>query len=239
MKITWLGHSGFRIEIADQVLLIDPWLVGNPAFPEDRASEATTGATAIFLTHGHGDHASTTLPVARDTDAMIYCIHELSLILGAEGAQVTGFGKGGTITLGEGTLGEGEAAVRVTMVNAVHSSSIDFKDGAPACAGDPAGFMISGEGHTIYVSGDTDLMADMAWFADLHQPDIGILCAGGHYTMDMTRAAYACQKFFDFKTVIPCHWGTFPLLAQSCDPLVYALDEGVVKVPEVLVAIEI
>ncbi|WP_339689796.1 metal-dependent hydrolase [Celeribacter baekdonensis] len=239
MKITWLGHSGFRIEIADQVLLIDPWLAGNPSFPEERAEEATTGATAIFLTHGHGDHASTTIPVGKDTGAMIYCIHELSLILGAEGAGVTGFGKGGTITLGEGTLGEDDAAVRVTMVNAVHSSSIDFKDGAPAYAGDPAGFMISGEGHTIYVSGDTDIMADMAWFADLHQPDIGILCAGGHYTMDMARAAYVCQKFFEFKTVIPCHWGTFPLLAQSCDPLVYALEDGVVKVPEVLAAIEI
>ncbi|WP_417267368.1 metal-dependent hydrolase [Celeribacter baekdonensis] len=239
MKITWLGHSGFRIEIADQVLLIDPWLAGNPSFPEERAAEATTGATAIFLTHGHGDHASTTIPVGKDTGAMIYCIHELSLILGAEGADVTGFGKGGTITLGEGTLGKDDAAVRVTMVNAVHSSSIDFKDGAPAYAGDPAGFMISGEGHTIYVSGDTDIMADMAWFADLHQPDIGILCAGGHYTMDMARAAYVCQKFFEFKTVIPCHWGTFPLLAQSCDPLVYALEDGVVKVPEVLAAIEI
>lgn len=234
MKITWLGHSGFRIEIADQVLLIDPWIKGNPAFPEERADEATKGATAIFLTHGHGDHASTTLPVAQKTDAMIYCIHELSIILGAEGAQVTGFGKGGTIT-----LGEGENAVKVTMVNAVHSSSIDFKDGAPQYAGQPAGFMISGEGHTIYVSGDTDIMADMEWFADLHRPDIGLLCAGGHYTMDMTRAAYVCQKFFDFKTVIPCHWGTFPLLAQSCDELVYALEDGVVQVPEVLVPIAI
>lgn len=234
MKITWLGHSGFRIEISDQTLLIDPWLAGNPAFPEGREKEATEGATAIFLTHGHGDHASTTIPVAQETDAMIYCIHELSLILGAEGAQVTGFGKGGTIT-----LGEGDEAVTVTMVNAVHSSSIDFKDGAPQYAGDPAGFMISGEGHTIYVSGDTDIMADMEWFADLHEPDIGILCAGGHYTMDMKRAAYVCQKFFDFKTVIPCHWGSFPLLAQSCDELVFALKDGVVKVPEVLTPIEI
>lgn len=236
MNITWLGHSGFRIEIGNQILLIDPWFTGNPAFPEERMAEATKGTTAIFLTHGHGDHASSTLPVASETDAMIYCIHELSLILGAEGAQVTGFGKGGTITLG---ADDGEDAVTVTMVNAVHSSSIDFKDGAPQYAGDPAGLMISGEGHTIYVSGDTDIMADMAWFADLHAPDIGLLCAGGHYTMDMTRAAYICRKFFDFKTVIPCHWGTFPVLAQSCDELVYALDEGVVKVPEVMVPIEI
>ena len=40
MKIVWLGHSGFRIEIEDQVLLIDPWLAGNPLFPEERRAEA-------------------------------------------------------------------------------------------------------------------------------------------------------------------------------------------------------
>ena len=58
--------------------------------------------------------------------------------------------------------------------------------------------MIAGEGHTIYVSGDTDIMADMAWMGELHQPDIGILSAGGHFTMDMARAAFAARKYFNF-----------------------------------------
>ena len=52
MKIIWLGHSGFRIEIEDAVLLIDPWLTGNPMFPEDRRDEALAGATHILLSHG-------------------------------------------------------------------------------------------------------------------------------------------------------------------------------------------
>ncbi len=125
------------------------------------------------------------------------------------------------------------------MVNAVHSSSIDFKDGAPQYTGDPAGFMISGEGHTIYVSGDTDVIADMGVMNDLHAPDIGILCAGGHFTMDMKRAAYAAKKFFDFKVVIPCHYKTFPLLEQSADALVEALPGVDVKTPEVLETVEI
>ncbi|MEM9438385.1 MAG: MBL fold metallo-hydrolase, partial [Pseudomonadota bacterium] len=30
MKLTWLGHASWRLEIEDQVLLIDPWLDGNP-----------------------------------------------------------------------------------------------------------------------------------------------------------------------------------------------------------------
>ena len=79
--------------------------------------------------------------------------------------------------------------------------------------------MIAGEGRTIYVSGDTDVMADMAVFEDLHHPEIGILCAGGHFTMDMKRAAYAARKFFNFKTVIPCHYRTFPMLEQSAEAL--------------------
>ena len=35
MNIIWLGHGSFRIEIGDQVLLIDPWLSGNPMLAED------------------------------------------------------------------------------------------------------------------------------------------------------------------------------------------------------------
>lgn len=125
------------------------------------------------------------------------------------------------------------------MVNAVHSSSIDFKGGAPVYGGTPAGFMIAGEGHVIYVSGDTDVMADMGVFNELHAPDIGILACGGHYTMDMARAAYAAKRFFAFKTVIPCHYRTFPLLAQSAAPLAAALPGVDVIEPEVMAAITI
>jgi L-ascorbate metabolism protein UlaG (beta-lactamase superfamily) len=78
-------------------------------------------------------------------------------------------------------------------------------------------------------------MADMQVFADLHSPDIGVLAAGGHFTMDMHRAAYAAKRFFDFKTVIPGHYRTFPLLEQSADALKAALPGVDVIEPEVLV----
>ncbi len=99
--------------------------------------------------------------------------------------------------------------------------------------------MIAGEGHVIYVTGDTDVMADMGLFAELHAPDIGILCCGGHYTMDIQRAAYAAKKFFDFKAVFPCHYGTFPILAQSAEPLAEALPEVEVHLPKVMETVEI
>ena len=97
--------------------------------------------------------------------------------------------------------------------------------------------MIAGDGHVIYVSGDTDIMADMEWMGDLHKPDIGILCAGGHFTMDMARAAYAAKRYFDFRTVIPCHYKTFPLLEQSAQVLIDALPGVDVIEPQVMEAI--
>ncbi|MGB0308443.1 MAG: MBL fold metallo-hydrolase, partial [Paracoccaceae bacterium] len=51
MKIIWLGHASFKIEIAQQVLLIDPWLTGNPILPKEKHAEAVQGATHILLTH--------------------------------------------------------------------------------------------------------------------------------------------------------------------------------------------
>jgi L-ascorbate metabolism protein UlaG (beta-lactamase superfamily) len=123
------------------------------------------------------------------------------------------------------------------MVAASHSSSVDFR-GSVLPAGSEAGFMIAGEGHVIYVSGDTDIMADMGWMAEVHAPDIGILAAGGHYTMDMARAAYAARKYFSFRTVIPNHYRTFSVLEQSADGLRRGLPPGVrVAEPQVLVPI--
>ena len=230
MKITWLGHSGFRIELEDQTLLIDPWVFGNPVFPSGRESEALDGATAILLSHGHGDHAGNVSKIAKEKDIPVACIHEMSAILSADGMTAIGFGKGGTINLG---------GVSVSMVNAVHSSSIDFGDGPPQYAGGEAGFMIRGEGHTIYFTGDTDVMSDMSWLGEYYAPDIGILCAGGHYTMDMASASWAAKKFFDFKIVFPCHYKTFPILAQTADEMISALPDVDVKTPEVMETIEV
>lgn len=57
--------------------------------------------------------------------------------------------------------------------------------------------------------------------------------------MDMKRAGFAAKKFFDFKTVIPCHYKTFPLLEQSAEALLAALPGVDVIEPEVMTAIEL
>jgi len=229
MKITWLGHSGFRIEIADQVLLIDPWLTGNPMFSEARRGEAIAGATHVLVSHGHFDHVTDAAPIARELGIPLVGIFDLmSWLEQSEGVEVIGFNKGGTVQLGK---------VAVTMVSATHSSSMAGESG-PVYSGAESGFMIAAEGRTIYFSGDTDVMADMQVFNDLHAPEIGILCAGGHFTMDMARAAHAARTYFSFRTVIPCHYRTFPLLEQSAEALKDGLPGVDVIEPEVLRPIE-
>lgn len=230
MKITWLGHSGFRIEIGDAVLLVDPWLTGNPMFPEEKRDAAVQGATHVLLTHAHFDHAPDAVEICRALNIPCVGIYDLMSWWEQKYEIATvGFNKGGTVDLN---------GAKVTMVHAVHSSSLAGANG-PIYAGGEAGFIIEGEGHAIYVSGDTDIMADMEWMGDLHKPDIGILCAGGHFTMDMERAGYAAKRYFDFSTVIPCHYRTFPILEQSAETLIEALPGVDVVEPEVLMPIEI
>lgn len=231
MKITWLGHAGFRIETGGQVLLLDPWLRGNPAFDESRFDEAIAGATHILITHGHGDHSSNAAEISKKTGAPVVGIYDwVTWVAEAEGIEGIGMNKGGTVMLGD---------VAVTMVNAVHSSSVGGADGAPVYAGAEAGFMIASGGSTLYVMGDTDVMADMEIFADLHDPQYAIVPIGGHFTMDATRAAYACSRFFSFKAVIASHYRTFPLLAQSADEFREKVAPLTVHAPEVMEPFEL
>jgi len=230
MKIIWLGHSSFRIEIADCVLLVDPWLDGNPSFPESARDDALAGVTHVLVSHGHGDHSSGAIAICRDHDVPAVGIYDLmSWWQQKEGIQTIAFNKGGTVDL--------SGDVSVTLTNAVHSSSVETENG-PGYVGGEAGFVIRGEGHVIYYSGDTDVMADMGVIGERYAPDIGILSAGGHFTMDMEGAAWAARKFFNFKTVIPCHYKTFPLLAQSADALVKGLPGVDVRAPAVMDVLE-
>jgi L-ascorbate metabolism protein UlaG (beta-lactamase superfamily) len=228
MNVIWLGHWSFRIEIEDQVLLIDPWLTGNPTLPEVQHDKAVEGATHLLLTHAHFDHIADILPLATRLNIPVVGQYDLmSHWEETEGIATIGFNKGGTVSLGN---------VQVSMVPASHSTGLGTSKG-PQVTGTEIGFMIAGEGHMIYVSGDTDIMADMDWMADFYKPDIGILSAGGHFTMDMRGAAYAAKRYFNFKTVIPCHYKTFPILEQSAETLTNALPGVQVIEPEVMVPI--
>ncbi|MCF6430458.1 metal-dependent hydrolase [Leisingera sp. MMG026] len=230
MKIIWLGHGSFRIEAAGRVLLVDPWLSGNPVLPEGQHEAAIAGATHILLTHVHFDHVVDVLPLARRLEVPVAGQYDLMGLWGeTEGVETIGFNKGGTVDLD---------GVKVAMVPASHSSTFNTQDGLRT-GGSEVGYMLMAEGKTVYLSGDTAIMADMDWMGDYYKPDIGILSAGGHFTMDMKQTAYAAKRYFSFKTVIPCHYKTFPILEQDASDLIEGLPGVEVIEPEVMKAIEL
>ncbi|KUF12045.1 metal-dependent hydrolase [Pseudoponticoccus marisrubri] len=225
MNIIWLGHGSFRFEIGDEVLLVDPWINGNPMMEGQDAEAALKGATQILVTHGHFDHTADIVEVSERTGAPVSGMVELANYLYSKGAKEGhAFNKGGTVTFG---------AASVTMVPASHSSSMMAGD-TPVYTGMETGFVIRAEGRTIYMSGDTGITSEMDWIGAFFQPDIGILSAGGYYTMDMAQAAWAAKRYFDFKTVIPCHYRTFPALEQSAELLTKELPGVEVIEPQVL-----
>ncbi len=230
MKIIWLGHGSFRFEIAGQTLLLDPWLSGNPVLPDDQHDAAIAGASHILLTHTHFDHVVDVVPLAKKLNIPAVGQYDImNFWAEAESIETVGFNKGGTVDLGD---------VKVAMVPASHSSTFQTAEGLRT-GGSEVGFMIMGEGKTVYASGDTAIMADMEWMADYFKPQIGILSAGGHFTMDMAQAAYAANTYFNFETVIPCHYKTFPLLEQDAEALKSGLKSGTVVEPQVMQEIEL
>ncbi|GHF65905.1 metal-dependent hydrolase [Seohaeicola zhoushanensis] len=231
MKIIWLGHGSFRFESAGTAILIDPWLTGNPVLPAERHDEAVEGASAILMTHAHFDHSVDVVALAKRLDVPVIGQYDvMSWWAETQGIKTIGMNKGGTVDVAPG--------FRASMVKAEHSSTFGSAEG-PKAAGSEVGFMIHAEGKTVYHSGDTDIMADMAWFGEYYKPEIGILSAGGHFTMDMKAAAWAARKYFNFKTVIPGHYKTFPLLEQSAQALKDGLPGVNVVEPKLMEAIEV
>lgn len=235
MKLTWYGHSAFKVEVGDARILIDPYLVGNPSWTGGWEAPAE-GVTHVLLTHGHGDHISGAAEVLKKTGAMLVANFEVCMYLVGKGVSdktINPGNTGGTVDCGGFTT---------TFVQAQHSSSISGEGGSNTYLGNPNGLVLHfPEERTLYHMGDTDIFSDMALINELHEPKIGIVPIGDRFTMGGAVAALACRRFFNFETVVPCHYGTFPMIDQAPDKFVAGLDGSGIKVelPEIGTALEI
>lgn len=228
MKITWYGHSAFGVEAGETNILIDPFLSGNPAW-DGGWEEPAEGVTHVLLTHGHNDHIGDALAILKKTGAMLVANFEICMYLvgqGVEEGKINPGNHGGTVDCGGFTT---------TFVQARHSSSYPRDDGTNVYLGNPAGLILHfPEEKSLYHMGDTDIFGDMALIQELHRPQIGLVPIGDRFTMGGAVAALACQRFFAFETVIPCHYASFPIIDQSADAFSDAMKESdtAVLVPE-------
>jgi L-ascorbate metabolism protein UlaG (beta-lactamase superfamily) len=202
IKLTWLGHATFRILTpAGTTVLVDPWVMGNPMCPENEKNPKQVDV--MLCTHGHFDHIGDAVEIAKKHSPTVVGIPELTGWLEKKGVKNTaGMNKGGTQTVRD---------IKVTMVHAVHSCGITDGDQI-VYGGEACGYVIHFDnGVKIYHAGDTNVFGDMKIIHDLYKPEIAMLPIGDHYTMSPREAAYAVG-LLQPKTVIPMHFGTFPVL---------------------------
>lgn len=206
VQITWFGHGTFRFRSQEgKLILVDPWVQGNPACPAELKSVGKLDD--ILITHGHFDHIGDAITVAAESQpAHIVGVPELTGWLEGKGvANTVGMNKGGTFDLG---------GVAVTMVHADHTCGITDGD-TIVYGGEAVGYVLTfSSGFKAYVAGDTNVFSDMAIIGDLYHPDVAILPIGDYFTMGPREAAYAV-RLLKVPAVIPAHFATFPVLTGS------------------------
>ena len=230
LRITRLGHGGVLYQSpSDKWVWVDRWS-GAPTYV---APPEPWQVDVVAPTHGHFDHvgndAIDVVELARigaeGNPAFVVCSHEMSLYLAEKGVEAVGMNKGGTFEA---------VGIGFTMVHAEHTGAVTLTGGGATTREVGCwGWVIRFEdGTTVYHSGDTDLFGDMALVRQRWTPTVAVLPIGGHYTMGPADAARAVA-LAGARTVIPVHYGTFPILsgtpselADACDAEVVALEPG-------------
>lgn len=201
MKLTFIEHACVMLEHNGTTVVIDPFTSNLDAVM--RKYPNFLHPDYIALTHGHDDHTAALTSIA-GKNTVIVGIVELCSYLSSHGFTNTyGMNFGGTLDFGD---------VSFSLVPAVHSSS-----DKGVYLGEAGGFVIKMGSHTVYHFGDTDAFGDMALINRFHRPTIGLVPIGGRFTMNEEKAAFVCNEYFSFDTVIPIHYDTFPPIKADAE----------------------
>jgi L-ascorbate metabolism protein UlaG (beta-lactamase superfamily) len=200
-KLTYHGHATCSLVTDDGTTLVfDPYFDENPACG---VSAADVEADYILVSHGHGDHFSDCVPLARRTGATVVATFELvsfCLSKGVKDCHAMNIGGAYTFPFG-----------RVKLTPALHTGSV-AGDTEGTHTTDPCGFLVEFDGKRLYHAGDTALTMDLQLLRG--QVDVALLPIGDNYTMgpeDAVRAVEMIQP----GVVIPIHYNTWPVIAQD------------------------
>lgn len=194
MKVTYLGHGSFNIVVNNKNLIVDPFITGNPLAKAIDVNQLQ--ADYILITHAHQDHILDVETIAKNTNATIISNYEIVMHYGAKEFKGHPLNHGGKVVF------EG---IEMKYVNAIHTSS--FPDGS--YGGQPGGFVISYNGKSIYIAGDTAVTYDMKLIPMQTTLDLAILPIGDNFTMGVADAIIA-SDFVACDKVLGCHFDTFP-----------------------------
>lgn len=200
---TWYGHATHGLEVDGVKLLVDPFFTGNPAAT---VSADEVACDYILISHGHFDHVTDLVSIARRTGAQVITNFEIANWLGEKEINAHAQHIGGGFHHPFGYL-------KLTL--ALHGSGLpDF-----AYGGNPCGFLLTTlEGKRVYLACDTGLFGDMRLIGE-EGIDLAVLPIGDNFTMgpdDALRAVRLIQP----KHVVPVHYSTWDLIAQ--DPHAWA-----------------
>ncbi|MCC6191529.1 MAG: metal-dependent hydrolase [Anaerolineales bacterium] len=199
ITLTWLGHGTQLLDVSGYKLLVDPFLADNPAAA---AKPEAMQPDYILISHGHFDHISDAVEIARRTGATVISNFEIATWCSNQGLSAHGQHLGGGHQFPFGYL-------KLTL--ALHGSALP--DGS--YGGNPAGFLLTAEGKKIYLACDTGLFGDMQLIGD-EGLDLAVLPIGDNFTMGPADALRAV-RFLRPKTVIPVHYNTWELIAQDAE----------------------
>ncbi|MCL4362441.1 MAG: metal-dependent hydrolase [Candidatus Parvarchaeota archaeon] len=194
VSVKWLGHAAWIINFKDTTVIIDPFLTNNP---KAAMKAQDVKVDMVFVTHNHFDHLGDAFDIAKRNNAKLVGKFELSL-----DAQKAGISEANAIGMNIGSMTK-LGSLEIAMVPAIHS-------------GNEGGFIIRGDGKTIYHAGDTALFSDMQLIKKLYKPDVAMLPIGGFFTMGPKEAAIAA-KYIGAKIVFPMHYNTFPPIVQDAN----------------------
>jgi len=198
IELTWFGHAAMQLDVGGTKLLVDPFFTGNPAAS---TTADRVAADYILVSHGHGDHVGDAVAIAKRTGATVISNFEIVNWFAAQGVKnhhAQHLGGGHHFPFGY-----------LKLTFAIHGSALP--DGS--YGGNPAGFLLTAGEHRVYLACDTGLFGDMSLIGD-EGIDLAVLPIGDNYTMGPDDAIRAVRLIRPH-TVIPVHFGTWPLIAAD------------------------